>query len=190
MAGGFVCDGAPVALDCVVCSTRFEYIKTGPGRLRRTCSTGCRKVRSTRSIAAVACLGCGKAFHPRHTTRSSPETHGSYCSVSCRPQSARVYIDLRSMRNAQEHRRRARKRGGSTERFEAVEIYERDGWTCGICGQPVDPAVPFPDHMSASLDHVVPLACGGAHRRDNVQCSHWVCNSRKSHRPEARPTSR
>lgn len=34
--------------------------------------------------------------------------------------------------------------------------------------------------MSASIDHVVPMARGGPHLYTNVQCSHWVCNVLKS----------
>jgi 5-methylcytosine-specific restriction endonuclease McrA len=34
--------------------------------------------------------------------------------------------------------------------------------------------------MRASLDHITPIARGGGHTRDNVQCSHWLCNARKS----------
>lgn len=183
MAGGFVCDGAPVALDCVVCLTRFEYMRAGTGRRRKTCSPACRKERQQRSLGTASCAACGSTFHPRHGSASLARGHNLYCSMACRPQSARMYADRRGMRNAQEHRRRARKRGADTERFEAQEIYERDGWVCGICCKPVDPTIPFPDHMSASIDHIVALASGGAHRRDNVQCAHWICNSRKGHRP-------
>jgi len=33
--------------------------------------------------------------------------------------------------------------------------------------------------MSASLDHILPFAAGGAHLKANVQCSHLRCNIRK-----------
>lgn len=66
------------------------------------------------------------------------------------------------------------------ESVTSAEIYERDGWICGICKDPVDPEAMWPDQMSASLDHIIPLAKGGAHSRENVQCSHWLCNSRKT----------
>lgn len=73
--------------------------------------------------------------------------------------------------------RRARKRTtAETERIVAAEIFDRDAWTCGICTEPVDPALRYPHPMSVSLDHVVPLAKGGAHTMANVQCSHLHCN--------------
>lgn len=68
------------------------------------------------------------------------------------------------------------------EVFDYREIFDRDGWECGICHSPVDPALSHPDPMSASLDHIVPVSLGGAHRRDNVQCSHLRCNIRKSNK--------
>lgn len=81
--------------------------------------------------------------------------------------------------NAAKHERRAREEA-AIERFDPWEVYERDHWLCGICGQEVDPEVFHPDAMSASLDHVVPLSRGGDHTRDNSVLAHLVCNIRKS----------
>lgn len=60
-----------------------------------------------------------------------------------------------------------------------MEVFERDNWTCGICDEPVDQDIKWPDPRSVSLDHIVPLALGGAHSRANTQCSHLTCNVRK-----------
>lgn len=79
------------------------------------------------------------------------------------------------------NRQRARRYGVPYEAgIRAVEIYERDGWVCGICRLPVDEGLKYPDMLSASLDHVVPLARGGGHVRGNLQLAHFICNSRKS----------
>ena len=37
----------------------------------------------------------------------------------------------------------------------------------------------YPHPHSATLDHIVPLAAGGAHSYANVQCAHFICNSVK-----------
>lgn len=66
------------------------------------------------------------------------------------------------------------------EKFDYAEIYERDGWICGICTEPVDRDLAWPDPMSVSLDHIIPVSRGGRHSRDNAQCSHLTCNIRKS----------
>lgn len=80
---------------------------------------------------------------------------------------------------ARDQRRRARKQGASVEYFTAREVYERDGWVCQICSEPVDRNAVWPHPKSVSLDHVIPLSRGGRHSRANTQCSHWECNHKK-----------
>lgn len=79
-------------------------------------------------------------------------------------------------------KRKALKLGATTEDFTRLEVFERDGWTCGLCGEPVDRELKWPDPMSPSLDHVIPLIKGGDHSRANTQCSHLTCNVRKHDR--------
>jgi len=45
--------------------------------------------------------------------------------------------------------------------------------------RPVDAELRFPDPLSASLDHVLPLARGGRHTRENVRLTHLRCNVRR-----------
>ena len=71
------------------------------------------------------------------------------------------------------------------ESFDYREIYERDGWVCGICDEPVDRALAWPNPLSVSLDHIVPVSQGGAHSRENAQCAHLSCNVRKGDSLEA-----
>ena len=58
-------------------------------------------------------------------------------------------------------------------------IYERDGWTCRICGDPVNRDAKVPELDAPTIDHVVPLARGGAHAPENWQTAHFYCNSDK-----------
>jgi 5-methylcytosine-specific restriction endonuclease McrA len=81
-----------------------------------------------------------------------------------------------------EARRRAWKAGARVERFTNGEVFERDGWVCGICSEPIDRSLARPDPMSVSLDHVVPLSKGGDHSRANCQAAHLGCNMRKRDR--------
>jgi hypothetical protein len=78
--------------------------------------------------------------------------------------------------------RRARLATVRVEAFSPREIFERDGWTCGICTEPIDPGAAHPDRMSASLDHIIPLSRGGFHERLNCQAAHLICNIRKGAR--------
>ena len=73
-------------------------------------------------------------------------------------------------------RRRALEQGVDTENFTHNQVYERDGWRCGICGRKVNAERSYPHPMSASLDHVVPLSAGGSHVLANVRCTHLRCN--------------
>lgn len=78
-----------------------------------------------------------------------------------------------------DHERRARMANCERESFPDSEIFERDGFVCGICNEPVDMGLKFPDAMSASLDHIIPLSRGGGHVRSNVRLAHLGCNARK-----------
>lgn len=82
-----------------------------------------------------------------------------------------------------DRRRKAVERGASVaERFDAIEMFERDGWTCALCGQLIDTTLVFPDRMSATIDHVLPVSEGGQHTRKNVQAAHFTCNASKRDR--------
>lgn len=75
--------------------------------------------------------------------------------------------------------RRARRLKATTELVSPAEVFARDAWCCGICGQQIDPLVRYPSLESASIDHVLPLIRGGSHSMDNVQAAHLSCNLRK-----------
>ena len=81
------------------------------------------------------------------------------------------------------HARRARIRGAIAENFDPREVFDRDGWVCGICDLPVDGSLAWPDPGAATLDHIVPISKGGAHVRANTQCAHFYCNNVKGDRP-------
>lgn len=53
--------------------------------------------------------------------------------------------------------------------------------TCGICGHLVDFSLKSPHPMSATIDHIIPVAKNG-HPSDinNLQLAHWTCNRQKS----------
>lgn len=93
-------------------------------------------------------------------------------------------VDGCSRRGCRKHyptssRRRAAYWNVPFEPIVSVAVYDRDGWLCGLCGLPVDKQLKWPDPMSVSLDHIVPMSKGGAHLWENVGCSHLTCNLRK-----------
>lgn len=64
-------------------------------------------------------------------------------------------------------------------------IYERDKWTCQLCGTPVDPSLDrFTDAMAATLDHIQPrsLTLFPDDSPENLRLAHRACNSRRGNR--------
>jgi 5-methylcytosine-specific restriction endonuclease McrA len=167
----------PVSLDrtCLVCDVRFVRPGAKQGLPLKYCSAECRDV-GYRYGDERPCPTCGNMFRPKKWSGQQ------VCSMSCRRHpEARIYPSRKEKVSASDDRRRAQKFGAGYERFWRRSIYERDGWICGICGLPVDRSEQPDMHLRPSLDHVVPLSKGGAHSRSNVQCAHWICNSRKTH---------
>lgn len=115
----------------------------------------------------VVCGYCGESF-----TSQYGDGRRLYCSATCQKRSERWASHLS---DGAVRRDKAERHG---ERFKVVDIYERDRWVCGICHSKVNRKAKYPHPMSASLDHIIPLAKGGTHTRDNVQLAHLVCNSK------------
>lgn len=53
-----------------------------------------------------------------------------------------------------------------------LEIAERDGWICQLCGEPVEKG-------DLEIDHITPVAFGGTDSPTNLQASHRECNREK-----------
>lgn len=118
--------------------------------------------------------GCGKASFSRAKCRG----HYAVEMAEAGAEWAREYL----VASGSHHRRRAERFGADWEPVVPMEIFDRDEWRCGLCGGGVDRSLLYPHPMSASLDHVVPLAAGGHHVPSNLQCSHLTCNVRKGAR--------
>ena len=132
----------------------------------------------------IDCPECRTKFLPKSSRHQ-------YCTKKC---SKAVYLRRFRMENpnwhsewrrhgkgaAADQRRRVRLAGARTEKFTPLEIYERDRWRCGLCRKPVSKSRRWPDPLSASIDHLVPIARGGDHVRTNVQLAHLNCNVRKN----------
>lgn len=143
------------------------------------------------------CFRCGEelpilCFYPDKVKGLSAQCRS--CTLKARRQWRRENRDahsamLREYRrnNPEAYRRynmerRARLLNAETETFTAEEVFDRDGWCCGLCDETIDGGMVWPDPMSPSVDHIIPLSKGGAHTLDNVQAAHLVCNMRKSDR--------
>jgi hypothetical protein len=81
-------------------------------------------------------------------------------------------------------RRKAVERGAYAEKFDPLDIFQRDRWRCYICGCHTPKALRGTYAPNApELDHIIAIAAGGQHTKDNVACSCRRCNGLKSDRP-------
>lgn len=79
-----------------------------------------------------------------------------------------------------ERKRRAAVRGSSIGEIDFSDVWEKSGGHCVLCGAGMDRSLSWPDRLSVSLDHIIPLAKQGPHVTENVQYVHLVCNMRKN----------
>lgn len=127
--------------------------------------------RKWREAARVTvCRACAVEFCPLRGRHS----HVKHCSPAC----SKV-TDAR-MRVAKEKVRKHRKRGVESEHVDPFKVFERDAWRCQICLKKTDPKRRGKVHPRApELDHIQPLAQGGAHTYLNTQCTCRACNNAK-----------
>jgi hypothetical protein len=78
--------------------------------------------------------------------------------------------------------RRARLQASESEPYRRGEVFNRDDGICQLCSKPVDRLAVYPDPMSMSVDHVIPISWGGSDTLSNVQLAHLVCNLKKGNR--------
>lgn len=163
---------------CRFCGWTFHGNHAGHVFCSRSCVAAARDLkRGLRSscdwftvILWAECIDCGRAWPNTFSQRQR--------CPSCQ---RRHYLASKSKRNAL--RRGAPDASG--ELVSPLEVFERDGWVCQLCDDPVLPFVRWPHPRSASVDHVVPVSRGGQHVESNLQLAHLGCNSAKRDRVAA-----
>lgn len=160
--------GLPRQIYCSTeCRQRARSKKRNPNHTPRPANWGIGKLATPGTqVTIIPCATCNSLFESSQPMKRT-------CSEECARRYATHADRLRS------DRRRARLKSVPHEAITREAVFERDGWTCGICLQPIDKSLTYPDKMSASLDHVAPVSLGGAHTMDNVQAAHWLCNVRR-----------
>lgn len=172
---------------CVVCEDLFSTsIKT-----KSTCSEDCLKAHQEESYEkykatqrerySVTLAAKKAAFIP--VGKTCKECNTQYFTTYERKKSVYCSVDCSNKHSKRIHKavRRARKKAVEYESVNPFAVFERDKWTCRICGiktpkklrgQMVDNA--------PELDHIIALAKGGSHTYSNVQCACRKCNGMKS----------
>ena len=193
----------PRQVACAVCG---DPVTQDPGKGRpSTKCIPCRKRTGGKSLASAECASCGINFvgvagvihcsnkcrgNSMRKARPSCQNCGKparlrrrFCSPQCTADFLwGDYIAPPRVTNDSCDRRRCKALGIPFVPIKRVAIFERDGWICGICQQPVDKSLKYPHREAASTDHIVPLSRGGLHIAENLQCAHLVCNVAKSNR--------
>lgn len=120
------------------------------------------------------CTVCNKTIERAYRSERRPT-----CSPECRHAlSGQKYT--RSYNYTEAATFRAREHGATIiEYFTNTEVFERDSWTCYLCGIEVDPNADCYQPNAATVDHVIPYAEGGQHTLANARCACFQCNSTK-----------
>lgn len=148
---------------CAWCQAAFIPGRSDQAYCQPRCNIRARDARKPRvEVPTRRCETCDSSFTPT----ANNALKAKYCSVRCQN---RVH----------QLRYRALKAAATTERFRLRDVFERDGWVCQICAEPIDRDAKAPVPWSKSIDHRTPLARGGAHSFDNCQAAHLWCNSAK-----------
>ena len=91
---------------------------------------------------------------------------------------------MRDPRLTQRTRPRARAPRAPRPRGNAFEatrqrIASRDGWTCQICGEPIDPGLRKPHPRALHIHHRIARVNGGSDADHNLAATHADCNLAK-----------
>ena len=156
----------PGNVNCKSCGNLFIQKNTR----NIICSEECRKLYyNKRDRSERKCKGCGGDFSPEY---------GDHRRVFCSTQCNARYI---RKKYGHKYRDRARAHGVPYEAVNILVVFERDKWTCQVCGVKTPQRLrgKFQDN-APELDHRIPMAMGGAHSYENVQCACRKCNILKS----------
>ncbi len=202
LLGPFVCQNP-------FCGKGFSYVNQGSkGRKpQRYCSKACSHVlagvirtavtKARRSlkregVALWIATRKGKVLLKRDA-RTARRAAGRRCQLCDAWFLLRTKNLLRSGRNAKYCpdcrciSDRIEKFGVAYESVNPYTVFERDGWTCRHCEYVTPEWLRGLGAEGPTLDHILPLAKGGAHSYANTQCLCSACNSKKSDRLELEP---
>lgn len=152
------------------------------------CSPPCRAEDARRQTAAkryrtfplrardMQCGECSRLFTV--TFREGDGSRRRFCSVAC---------SRRAFRRGQKHPESRARRAGVPYEYgiKPEQVFDRDGWRCQLCGHRTPRSLRGKNQpRSPEVDHIVPIAAGGGHTWDNVQCACRSCNIKKKARPQ------
>jgi 5-methylcytosine-specific restriction endonuclease McrA len=193
----------PKKVACAACGIEVEKAAGGGVNRRAVCSLMCRYFlqfgcwqsqpwppQSPPSMAATPLERRRRDAERRIKKAAAGTTGRTWYVGSCREcgavftsdQPSNATCSRRCARTAGRHRRRAMQRGAFVAPVYRAAIFERDKWTCQLCGKKIKRTVVAPHPLAPTIDHVIPLGSAdrGTHEPANCQAAHFICNARKS----------
>ena len=127
------------------------------------------------------CKECGTEF-----TTECGNPRSVFCCQFC----ADIHKKKNEKKRTNKYNRASKERrrqllAQATESVDYGELYRRDKGICQICGLPVHPVKLSHNSWDGTIDHIIPLSCGGKHSMSNCQLAHRICNSLKSTEADA-----
>ncbi len=154
---------------CCICGRDFPYLRPEQ-QACKTCYPSWMEARRLKKIEhsktkTKKCNLCGKVFG-----RDAGVLKVSRYCPDCRGVSDRLD-----------------RFGCAYESVNPYKVFERDGWTCQHCCYVTPEWLRGRGAEGPTLDHILPIAKGGAHSYANTQCLCHECNSKKRDMMENEP---
>lgn len=130
---------------------RHRRENTVRARAERRAADALAGTTSPRIFVQGACMCCGEQF-----LAASFTAEARFCSARCS--------------------RRWHRKAGGVKGYTRLAVFERDGYTCHLCGGACDPGATVPHLTAPTVDHIVPRSKGGGHDADNLKTAHYICN--------------
>jgi hypothetical protein len=166
-------DNPVCELKCEGCGETFLWHSTR----KKFCSASCQARnhnRKAKNAEPRACRECGNDFTPEYGNKRR-----DFCSKEC--------LRKHSVRTGRANRR-AKEKEQFVESVDPFAVFDRDKWRCHLCGIKTPKRLRGTlDDRAPELDHIVPLAAGGAHPYANTACACRSCNIKKGSTPKGQP---
>lgn len=139
----------------------------------------CRAAKAAELRAYAAKVKARDGVSLRSKYRRKKNMTCAWCGAPVRSRAGRARDGLILCTRHRKEKRDAEAERDWISRRDRLAIYERDNWTCQLCGEPVDRQAHYLDDWAPTLDHIVPRSAALVpdHSPRNLRTAHRWCNS-------------